>query len=48
MGKGARKAGANTAGNTNQMRGAPGRGIPGDLSADKLPAHKTNGEQANE
>jgi len=48
MGKGACKTGANTAGNTSQMRGAPGRGIPGDLSSDKLPAHKTNGEQANE
>jgi len=44
MGKGAHKAGGNTAGNTNQMRGVPGRGIPGDLSSDKLPAHKTNGE----
>ena len=47
MGKGARKACANTAGDAGQVRGSPGRGIPGNLLADKLPAHKTNGEQAN-
>ncbi len=47
MGKSARKAGANTAGNTGQVRGVPERGISGNLTANKLPAHKTNGEQAN-
>ncbi len=47
MGKSARKTSANTAGNTNQVRGAPGRGIPGDFPPNKLPAHKTNGQQAN-
>ena len=44
MGKGARKTSANTAGDAGQVRGSPGRGIPGDLSADKLPAHKTNSQ----
>ncbi len=44
MGKSARKAGANTAGNTSQMRGAPGRDIPDYLATHKLPTHKTNGE----
>ena len=47
MGKSARKAGANTAGNTSQMRGAPGRDIPDYLATHKLPTHKTNGQQAN-
>jgi len=48
MGKGACKTSANTAGNTSQMRGAPGWGTLGNFPANKLPAYKTSGKQTNQ